>query len=202
MKVQTTSYDVFLSYSLPEAQTADLVERALEGAGLNVFSPSKFENGTPYKDTVQLAIAESQIVIVVVDPRQAPSSNTLVELGAALAWDKPIYVVTEPGNTNLPIYLQDSQIFPVSRIDDLVQSARRDTTRNLSEDERSMLCDVYSEFGLPVDELVMTPWALKKLAKIFNSRSKTHASHSQLARELITLRKRGAKNGGLPRLSR
>ena len=196
MKVQTTPCDVFLSYSLPEAQTADLVERALVGAGLNVLSPSKLENGTPYEDTIQLAIAESQIVVVIIDPRQAPSSTTAVELGAAIAWGKPIYVVTEPGNTRLPDYLQNYPVFPVSRIDDLVQSARHDTTKSLSEDERSILYDVYSEVGIPRDKLVMTPSALKKLTIIFNDRSNTRVSQEQLAREIILLGKRGK----LPRI--
>ncbi|MEA1950530.1 MAG: toll/interleukin-1 receptor domain-containing protein [Planctomycetota bacterium] len=191
MKVQTTPYDVFLSYSLPETQTADLVERALEGAGLNVFSPSKLEHETPYKDTIQLAIAESQIMVVVVDSRQAPSSNTMVELGAALAWDKPIYVVTEPGNTNLPNYLQDYPAFPVSRMDDLVQSARRNTAKGLSDDDRSILCDIYSELGIPRDKLIMTPAGLKKLAITFSDRSHTRVSQEQLAREILLLSKRG-----------
>ncbi len=199
MKVQTTPYDVFLSYSLPEAQTADLVERALEGAGLNVFSPSKLENGTPYKDTIQLAIAESQIMVMVVDPRHAPSSSTVVELGAALAWDKPVYVIdTDPGYTSLPDYLQEYPVFPVSRIDDLVQSARRDTTKSLSEDERSILCDIYSELGIPRDKLIMTPKGLKKLTIAFNGRSNTRVSQELLAREIMQLSKRGK----LPRLRR
>ena len=203
MKVETRLYDVFLSYALQEAKSADIVERALAGAGLSVFSPYKIEYATSIKDRIQQAIAESQSVVVVIDPRQAPSSNTAVEIGAALAWDKPVYVVdTGPGNTSLPDYLLDYPAYPISRIDDLVQSAKHDTDKPLSEEDRFILCDIYAELGLPADQLVMTPSALNKLTEEFNSRSKTHASQSLLARELIALRKRGAKHGGLPRISK
>src|SRR3990167_2333250 len=113
MSVQTTTYDVFLSYSLVEKPAAELVERALQEAGLDVFDPARIDPASEIHDTLWRALAESAAFVVVVPRERDPASNTAVELGAAMAWHKPIYVVhSERGPVTIPGYLSEYPAYP------------------------------------------------------------------------------------------
>jgi len=196
MTTQTQTYDVFLSYSFTEASTANLVERALTQAGLDVFTPSKVQPTEDLEDSLWRALAESAAVVVILSPDRAPGSSTAVELGAAIAWHKPIYIVHgEARSARLPSYLSSFPAYPISRIDDVVQSVMR-TLEPLSEEDRSALCDIYTELGIPTDALLRQPAAIETLAREFYSRRRKQISGERLVQELIRLRKRG----GLPKL--
>ncbi|MBN2023727.1 MAG: toll/interleukin-1 receptor domain-containing protein [Pirellulales bacterium] len=195
MTVQTAMYDVFLSCSFAEAEPGAMVERALRNAGLSVFNAATaLTPGESIGDVLRRAMAESQVVVAVIDPRHVTSANMGVELGAALAWNKPIYVVnTGPAGSRLPGYLQnlsDSSVYPVSRIDDLAHSVKQ-SEKSLSEEDRALLARLYAELGTPVDKLVMDPAAMEDLAQRFNARGGTHVPVRQLARELFFLRMKG-----------
>ncbi len=196
MSVQTTTYDVFLSYSLTEARTAGLVERALTEAGLDVFNPARADPGLPTQEMLWKVLAESAALVVIIHPQRAPGSNTAVELGAAMAWHKPIYVVRAGnGTAKPPAYLERFPAFPLSRIEDVVTSIKR-SLRTLSDEERETLCEVYAEMGVSADQLLSDPASLEDLAQKFNSRSNTSYAGERLIQELLRLR----KSGKLPRL--
>jgi nucleoside 2-deoxyribosyltransferase len=191
MRVQTTTYDVFLSYSLTEAQQARLVERALAEAGLDVFTSDKLESGLPVSDVLRQALAESSAVVVVVDPQHTPGSNVAVEVGAAMAWHKPIYVVqTEAGKIIVSDYLRDFPTFPMSRLEDVVESVKR-SFADLSEEERESLRSVYAKLGIPVDRLLGQPASIDALAREFHAKCRRRVSGERLVQELVRLRKRG-----------
>jgi len=193
-----TIYDVFLSYSLTEADTAALVERALTAAGFDVFTPAKVEPGADVREAVWRALAESAALVAVVHPQHAPMSNTMVELGAAMAWHKSIFVVqTVNGKTRPPDYLQEFPVYPLSRLDDVVQSVRG-SLKPLSERERDILRAVYADLRIPTDRLLRDPTAIEALASEFNRRSTAPVSGERLVQELIRLRKAGL----LPRLAK
>ena len=196
MSVQTTIYDVFLSYSLMEAETAQLVERTLTQAGLDVFNPAKLEPGSHIRDLLWRALAESAALVVIVDPLRAPGSNVGVELGAAMAWHKPIYVVDANGGTlKLPSYLREFPVYPISRIDDVAQSVKRGLV-TLSEEEQSLLMSVYADLGISVDRLLTDPAHVDAFGQEFNRLCQRQVAGERLVQELLRLRKAGQ----LPRL--
>ncbi|NQU25005.1 MAG: toll/interleukin-1 receptor domain-containing protein [Candidatus Nealsonbacteria bacterium] len=191
MSTETLTYDVFLSYSLADASVAELVERALQEGGLDVFNSTSMESGAKLQDRLWRALAESSAIIAIVHPQGPVASSIAVEVGAAKAWRKPVYVVhTERGDVRLPDYLAEYPTYPIARIDDIVRSITRGL-KGLSEDEQQILCSVYSEIGIPTDQLMVQPASLDKLAREFNNRSPTRFSGEQLVRELLQLRKRG-----------
>jgi len=181
---------------MPDRRVAELVEQALQEAGLDVFDPARVDPGSSVRDTLWRALAESAALVVVVPRERGPASNTAVELGAAMAWHKPIDVV-HPENRRSPIpdYLSEYPAYPVSRVDDIVQSIRR-SLRGLSEEQRAVLVETYSELGLPSDKLLGQPADVERLAHLFNARCKTNFPGERLVHELMRLRKRG----DLPRL--
>jgi hypothetical protein len=198
MSVQTTIYDVFLSYSLTEAEVAALVERALTQAGLDVFNPAKLEPGSRVRDVLWRALAESSALVVIVDPLRPPGSNVGVELGAAMAWHKPVYVVHANSRTaKLPSYLREFPAYPLSRVDDVAQSVKRGLT-TLSEEERSLLLSVYADGGISLDRLLADPVHVDALGEEFNRRCDRRVAGERLTQELL----RARKAGQLPRIRR
>lgn len=198
MSVQTTIYDVFLSYSLTEADEARLIQRALTEAGFDVFNPAEAgpEGGEAATDALWQALAESAALVVLLHPQREPSAAVLVELGAAMAWDKPVYVVQiGPGTAKPPTYLASYPLYPLSRIDDVAGAVKR-SLRTLDDEDRAVLCDVYLDLGVPTDQLLRNPSSLDRLADEFNRRANENLPGERLVQELIRLR----KTGGLPRL--
>ena len=198
MSVKATTYDVFLSYSLTDAKSAELVERALTEAGLDVFTPDKVESGADAREVLWRALAESVALVAVVHPERAPMSNIAVELGAAMAWHKSIYVVrTENGSAKAPDYLQEFPIYPISRLDDVVHSIRN-ALKPLSKKQLAALRSAYLDLGIPTDKLLRDPASIDVLARQFNRRCSAHVPGERLVLELVRLR----KAGNLPRLAK
>ena len=192
MSTQTaTTYDVFLSYPMTEAGLAAQVARALQEAGLDVFWRDEVEAGESFQDTIWRATAESAALIVIVPTESPLASSVAVEVGAFKAWQKPIYVIQAArGSIKLPMYLADCPVYQLSRVNDVVESIKRGLT-SLSEEDRDVLVTLYREMGISVDQLVMNPAAIEKLAREFRTKSGKMASGERLVRELLTLRKRG-----------
>lgn len=195
MSTQTaTTYDVFLSYPMTEAGLADSVARALQQAGLDVFWHERFDAGE--KDAIWHALAESAALIAIVPSESPLASSVAVEVGAFKAWRKPIYVIQAArGSIKLPTYLADCPVYPLSRVDDVVESIKRGLT-SLSEADRDVLATVYREVGMPTDELLFDPIAIELLSLKFSERCGKMVAGERLVQELLRLR----KGGKLPRL--
>ena len=202
MSVQISAQDVFLSYSITEGRTAELVRLAFSEAGLDVFDTAACESGSHSEDILRQALAKAAAVIVIVDVQRAPASTTMVELGAAIAWRKPIYVVyADTDVVKLPSYLQNYHAYPISRIDDLVRAVKhpQGSLSRLSEEDREVLRSVYVDMGVSVDKLAVNPGLLDQFSADFNARRGSDIPGERLMQELFNLRKRGGKSG-LPRL--
>jgi hypothetical protein len=195
MSTKVATYDVFLSYSLPEARSADLVQRALEEGGLDVFNLASAQAGENIEDLLWQALAESAALVVITPPEGAPASQVVFEVGAFTAWHKPIYVVHSGGGTvRLPSYLAEFPVFPLSRIDDVVQSIKRTIEQSFSQfsdDQRKALVETYQELGTPLDRLLADPALIERVARAFHKRCGTHYSGERLVQELLRVRKRG-----------
>ncbi|HUE73057.1 MAG TPA: toll/interleukin-1 receptor domain-containing protein [Pirellulaceae bacterium] len=193
------SFDVFLSHSLVGQNDAHRVAQALTDAGMNVFDSTAVAAGGSTADEIWNAMAVSDAFVVVADPRIAPSANVQVELGAAMGWNKPIFVVRtdEAVAAKSVDYLRKFPTFPETRLVDLV-AAIRTTAAPLSNSDRQALADAYQELGAPVDRLIADPELADDLSSGFRGRSLTRLSGERLLQELLRMRKAGI----LPRLKR
>jgi hypothetical protein len=191
-----TTYDVFLSYPITEAALADQVTRALQQAGLDVFCQDRFDVGEACQDVLWRAVAESAALIMIVPSEGPLPSSVAFEVGAFKAWRKPIYILqAAEGCIRLPVYLADCPVYPLSRVNDVVESIKRGLS-SLTEDDRVALANIYSRLGMPVDQLLTNPAAIDGLSSEFHAKRGKMVSGERLVRELLTLRKRG----NLPRL--
>jgi TIR domain len=185
-----TTYDVFVSHSQREAGFASDIARIMQGYGLKVFTGAEISVGEPIEDTIWEALAESQAFIVVV-PDNEQNMFPAFELGAAKAWNKPVYAIaSNPSASSLPTSLQGTVVYPPSRIEEVAQKIKQ-SLASLSESETSVLIDEYLRIGEPVDHLLLQPQLLSKLTKQFQKRSGRQVAAEELVRMLLRLRKRG-----------
>ncbi|MBN2580341.1 MAG: toll/interleukin-1 receptor domain-containing protein [Pirellulales bacterium] len=199
MSTQTaTTYDVFLSYPLSETAVAGSVANALKQVGLDVFGLDRIEAGENWRDVVWKALAESSAMIAIVPSEGILSSSVAVEVGAFRAWQKPIYIIQAGrGDLKLPAYLASFPVYPLSRVDDIVESIQRGL-ESFSEDDRKTLAIIYCELGIPTDQLLGNPACIDQLATEFEARTRKKVPGGQLVRELLNLR----KSGDLPRIQK
>jgi len=198
MTAKEKMFDVFISYSACESDAAVLAERSLLEAGLSVFDARKeIGPGEDFSKAIRQALAESAAVVFVSGGEQISASVT-VELGAAMAWSKPVYVV-DAGTPSapLPTYLQEYQVYPTSRLDDLARAILQ-SLRPLTKGQIDILLSVYVRLNTPTDKLLSDPLAVERLVKEFNQECGLNVSGESLVRELLHLR----KGGRFPRLRR
>jgi len=190
MSTQATTYDVFLSYPITESRLAQQIACALQKVGLDVFRQDSVQSGEDVQDIVWRAVAESAALIAIL-PSESPLAPSMAfEVGAFKAWNKPIYVIRAARESiKVPSYLAGYPVYPVSRIDDVIDSIRRGV-EPLSEEERDALIAVYSELRLPVDQLLHQPVLIEQLADEFAARCGKRTSGEHLVQELLRLRKR------------
>jgi nucleoside 2-deoxyribosyltransferase len=183
--------DVFVAYSATDAKLAADIAGVLQSFDLSVFfDRNALPRGERFEDAIWEAMAESQAFVIVVS-QAAPSASTVFELGAAQGWNKPVYVVvTDPASMQLPSYLHGFPVYPYSRIEDIAREIKG-ASAPLSESESSLLIQEYNRIGETVDQLLLQPALLAKLARQFKRRAKRQVAQEELLRTLLRLRKRG-----------
>ena len=62
--------------------------------------------------------------------------------------------------------------------------------------------EAYTQLGVPADQLLLEPELAEQFIDAVNTRLHHPVSADRIKRRLLTLRKRGQGNGGLPRLER
>jgi len=199
MATTTPSVAVFLSYAARDSRIAEIVRRELSESGLDVFDPNEVKlRGEDFGDMLRAQLAESDAILVITQPESVVPSSVAFEVGAASAWHKPVYVVTdEPGTLHVPSFLRSHQIFPVTRLDELARTLKN-AAEPLSDLEKSALADVYERVGVSVDQLISDPTSLHAFSKEFNDRVERPLSDARLMQQLLRLRKRGE----LPKMRR
>lgn len=191
MSTITPTYDVFVSHSLRDQDFADDVVKRIEAEGLQPFHDAAIPAGKEVSQEIWDALAESHAFIVIVSPESIPDAMGMVELGAATAWNKPIFVVLNgPASSQLPELLQNYQAYPRNRVDELLAQIRRNF-EPISEEDREILVESYREFGVPTDQLGQSPRELQKLVKKFDKKTEKQFSGPRLLTELLRLRKQG-----------
>ncbi len=197
MSVTSDAYDVFLAFSMRDASIAAVVRQALAEGGLDVFTSDAMKSGEDWGEQIQRALVASQALVVVLSrPSELPPSM-LVEVGAAMAWKKPIFVLLDGmPRTQVPAFLQGFRIYPIAKLSEVVAAILR-STNPLTDSERKTLLALYESMAIPIDRMLTEPASLAELADQFNEKQGTDRSAELLAQELLALRKRSAQ----PRVS-
>lgn len=190
-------YDVFLSYSSDLQRQAEIVAKEFTDAGLTAFSLSELGPDHNVAEETWQALAVSYALVVIIKPNAIPPSVG-VEIGAASAWQIPVYILVEAdGEYNLPMPFSKYETFTSSEIGKVVDLILRDR-KPLSDEDRQALTKAYVDLRIPTDRLLMEPGSIEQLRNILRKESGLRISGERMMQELIRLRKRGR----LPRIAR
>ena len=122
----------------------------------------------------------------------------MVELGAATAWNKPIFILLNgPASMRLPKALESYRAYPLNRVDEIFGKIRHNL-EPISDDDRKVLAETYRGVNVPADQLSQSPRSLHQLVEEFNAKTQKHLSGDRLLSELLRMRKKAE----LPRLNR
>lgn len=198
MATATPTCDVFLSHSWQDRDFAADIAHRLQAAGLEAFYDASIQLGERVSQAIWDALAECHAFIAIVSPESSPDAMGLVELGAAAAWNKPIYVLLNgPPSMRLPNALQDYRAYPRNRVDEILGQILHNL-EPISDDDRKALAETYRDVNVPADVLVQSPRSLQQLVEKVNAKTQKHLSGDRLLSELLRMRKKGQ----LPRLNR
>jgi hypothetical protein len=112
-----------------------------------------------------------------------------IEIGAARAWNKPIYaVVTDPSASYSGLALRGVPLYTAGRLADVVRAIRV-SVQEFTEEDSLILARLYSESGATVDQFALDPRQLERLAKSFARLSGKRIDGDRLLSELLRLRK-------------
>jgi hypothetical protein len=184
------TYDVFITHSPRDASFAMEVASAFRESGLEAVTNTELMPFADSGDAVWDALAESRALLTIIPPT-GPTPSMGIEIGAAQAWNKPIYaLVTEPSFTRLPAALTGAHLYTTGRLQDVIQEIRS-SARQLTDEDCDSLTRIYAETGIPVDQLAVQPAKLHDITKKFNSGRAKAIGGERLLSELLRLRKRG-----------
>lgn len=189
--------DVFISHSSADAALASALADTCRANGLDALTHALLPPGAEAGDALWDALAESRALLVFLSPAGL-SPSMAIEVGAARAWNKPIFgLVTDPSLTQLPAGLTGVPLYPTARIEDVIQAIKV-TGQELSDEDRSMLAAIYTDLGVSVDELALVPGELGKLVQRFTARAGKMVAGERLLSELLRMRKQGRLTKGSP----
>jgi hypothetical protein len=190
------TYDVFISHGAADSDLANEIGNTLESTGLAAFHTGMVQPGADLSETIWQALAESRALIAIISPEVQTHAMGMVEIGAAAAWNKPVFVlINGPSSTRLPAALSKYPVYPLGRLDEVVRAIRAGFDP-LTDDERDVLGAIYLDLGTSADQLSQSPKALRDLTRGFNDRTNKQYSGERLLSELFRMR----KSRQLPRL--
>ena len=192
----TPTFDVFVSHSSRDREFAADVAERLKAEGLQPFHDASVPVGQEISSAIWDALAECHAFIVIVSPDSTPDAMGMVELGAATAWNKPIFVLLNgPASSRLPEALEGYRVYPRNRLDEVLTQISRNL-EPFTDDERDALTESYRKLSIPADRLGQSPRELQQLVKSFNAKTNKQLSGTRLLSELLRMRKQAK----LPRL--
>ena len=184
------TYDVFISHSATDSALAVEVANACRESGLESVTNAELLPRENLGDAIWEALAESRALLTIVSP-SGPTPAMAIEIGAARAWNKPIYaIVTDPASNRLIPALTGILLYTYGRIQDVIKAIRA-SVEEFSEDDRVILGELYSRMGTSVDQLILDPKQRDTLVKKFAKKSGRIVEGERLLSELLRLRKQG-----------
>jgi len=129
------SYRVFLSHAERDRGVAELIRHALAEAGLKAIWEDRISIDASALPRLRRAFADCTAVVFLITGSSASSQKVALEVGMALAFDKPIYVLFDGLELDeIPDYLKKYPIRRISEMDKVVRkiAPRRIRPRNSS----------------------------------------------------------------------
>lgn len=122
IKRQKWSFDVFLSYSERDQESANLIHRNVTAAGGRLFmAPKEISPGDDFAETIRNALVHSRELWLLLSPHSIKSAWVISEWGAAWALEKKIVpILFRCDFTALPDRLRSIQSVDLHKIDDLI----------------------------------------------------------------------------------
>jgi hypothetical protein len=186
---ERTTYDVYLSHSMGDAEIASKVAYECLRNGLGVYQVPDMI-GADTESAMREALAECRAVVLVV-PTSGPSNWQIVEYGAARGWDKPVYAIAaDASTTRLPHFLSHVPLYPIGRVDEVIRAVKL-IDREFDDEDRALLAELYAEMAVPLDVLARGQEEPGELARSFNAARRKNFSEDRLLYELYRLRKQG-----------
>jgi TIR domain/Nucleoside 2-deoxyribosyltransferase len=187
---KATPYDVFISHAAADAKLATSFAKAFRLSGLEPFTDYDVSTSENVSDTVWEALAVCKALVAILSHAELSPAMS-VEIGAAQAWNKPIYaVVSDPASIRLPSALSRMRLVVPGAIEDIIRDIKT-SADELTDDDRETLQAIYLEIGVPLDRFASDHLHLRRLTQQFNRRSRKQVSGERLLAELLRMRKRG-----------
>jgi hypothetical protein len=187
----TPVYDVFLSHGAHDSGVAAIVVNSFREHGLGVYAVTTAPIGTDVQKQVREALADSSAAVILLTRSTINSPNVAFEVGAAMAWKKPVYVLYDGiSPQEIPDFVKQFVVLPLSGLPKVVEHVRADQ-KPLTEEERETLAEVYQKMAVPTDQLLIEPSKLRRLTEEFNRQGRCNVKGEKLIQELIRLRKQG-----------
>lgn len=184
------TFDIFLSYSHDLTSQSKVIAKKFANNDFIVFDSSEIKPNQNLTAETWKALAESWAIVVLIKPGIMPPS-VAVEIGAATAWHKPIYIITvEKDKNQLPLYLLNYRIFEISEIEEVIKRILK-SLKPLNNSEREALVEAYQQLGLPTDQLLRHPPSIDLLYQMLSNKLHIELSNERIMQELLRLRKRG-----------
>jgi hypothetical protein len=182
--------DVLISHAARDSALAVEVAEVCRESGLEALRDTELLRGPNDSDALWEAIAESRALLTILSPA-GPTPSMLLEIGAAWAWNKPIYaILTDPSSTRLPPAMTGIDLFTTGRVPDVIRAIEL-SAHPLTDEDRSYLARIYAEMGTSVDQLTLDPRRRQELVKTFKKGRGKTVAEERLLSELLRLRKQG-----------
>ncbi len=183
-------YDVFISHNHRNLTFVNEVSRFLRALDLLVFTDTEIDIGDQSESVIWEAMAESQALVAIISDNDF-GANMAFELGAARAWNKPVYAVaSDPTSYRLPPALHGVPVFTANRLEEMA-SRIKNSSSLLTKPETDILVEEYFHGDTTVDQLILQPNRLANFTKQFKKRAGRDIASEELLRSLLRLRKRG-----------
>jgi hypothetical protein len=190
MATANKPFDVLVSHSPKDAALAMDIANACRESGIEAATSGELLRMTNAGDVLWDALAESRALLTVISPAETTTSMGL-EIGAARAWNKPIYaVVTDPTSTHLPAGLTGTQAYTIGRLQDVIRAIQV-SAEQLTEEDRTHLSKLYADMKVSADQLALDSRQLERFVNRFERITGKAVSGERLLSELLRLRKQG-----------
>jgi hypothetical protein len=192
------TYDVFLSHAAIDTGVAKVIRQAFDRAELTTFSFTDEPQPAEPEVAAREAIAECAAFVIILSRASLHAPSVAFELGAASAWNKPVFVLLHGISSNeVPTLLKGTKVRPLSAVDEVVAAVQK-SIAPFSDEEFLILLNLYQKAGIPTDQLALEPITLGEITRSFNKAAGSNRTPERLLQELLRRRKQGK----LPRLRR
>jgi hypothetical protein len=191
MATVSKTCDIFISHAEADSGLAQEIASACRASGLETVTDADFLGAAgDIGHTLREALAESRALVAIFSAT-APTSPMTIEIGAAQAWNKPIYaIIADPSAARVPGDFSGIPLFTAGRIRDVIKAVKSNI-RQLSDDDRVFLAEIYAAMGVSLDELEGDPGPLDILVEKFEKGRGKAVAGERLLSELSRLRKQG-----------